>query len=299
MRLKPNVFLVGAQKSATTSVYDWMAQHPDICGPDSVKDTPFFIDDDLYIKGIEWLEGLYRPYYSGERIMLNGCVNYMYFESAIKRIAEYNPDAKIVIILRNPIDRAYSAYLYFRKQNLENRSFLQALKDEKEMIKSENLKELSNKTYASHGLYHKQISSIYNYFDKEKIFVGLYEEVANEPEKVMMELYSFLGVSLDFRPSFEVLNKTGSLRFPLIRNIIFNDSKARRWLLKNVVDRTISYNSKYKLKLFFLNLITLKNLKGGFEPMNDEERKYLVDYYVLETDKLEKLLNKDLSEWKD
>lgn len=231
--------------------------------------------------------------------MLNGCVNYMYFESAIKRIAEYNPDAKIVIILRNPIDRAYSAYLYFRKQNLENRSFLQALKDEKEMIKSENLKELSNKTYASHGLYHKQISSIYNYFDKEKIFVGLYEEVANEPEKVMMELYSFLGVSLDFRPSFEVLNKTGSLRFPLIRNIIFNDSKARRWLLKNVVDRTISYNSKYKLKLFFLNLITLKNLKGGFEPMNDEERKYLVDYYVLETDKLEKLLNKDLSEWKD
>ena len=80
MSLKPNVFLIGVQKSATTSLYDWISQHPDVCGPISTKDTPFFIDDKLYNKGFSFLESIYSKYYENQKVIINGSAHTIYFE---------------------------------------------------------------------------------------------------------------------------------------------------------------------------------------------------------------------------
>ncbi len=298
MDIKANVFLIGAQKSATTSVYDWMAQHPDVCGPTSMKDTPFFIDDTLYSKGYGWLSRVYESAYRGEEIVVNGCAHYMFFDSALQRISEYNPGSRLIVILRNPVDRAFSSYQFARKRNLESKPLLDAIKDESERLKSNNLKVITECTYAHHGLYYRQLTNVFKHFDRDKVLVLLYEQIKKEPLRSIKEVYGFLGVDKDFEPDLRKLNPTGSLRYPLIRDMIYNDSKAKRWFLKNILDPVLPHDRKYRLKIFFLNLITRKGGPAEKETLSPAEAEYLYSFFSEDLENLEKLLSMDLKAWK-
>src|SRR5690554_2130252 len=110
MREKINVFLVGAQKAGTTSLYEWLGQHPDIEAPQEIKDYHFFTNEALFDKGVPQLE---RFYSADKPVRVHSAVNYLYFyKEAAARIYEYNKEAKIIICLREPVARAISAYKY-------------------------------------------------------------------------------------------------------------------------------------------------------------------------------------------
>ena len=79
-KILPNTFLIGAQKSATTSVYNWLALHPDICAPLSVKDYAFFTREDFFEKGINHLSSFYEDVFNDEKIILQGSVHYIFLK---------------------------------------------------------------------------------------------------------------------------------------------------------------------------------------------------------------------------
>lgn len=296
--LIPNAFLIGAQKSATTSLYDWIGQHPDVCAPFSMKDTPFFIYDALYANKDAFLDEVYRREYKGQRILLNGSVNIIYFEHAIKRMAELNPQARLILALRNPIERAISAYNFAVKRNMEGLSLKQAVEQEQERLEKGDLDMLSNNTYVDHGKYHMQITRLYKYFPKSQVLIFLYEDICTNPLQVIAKAYTFLGLDPSFEPNFRSLNKTGSVRFPWIRNMIYSQSGLKKFLVKNILDKVLPYDRKYRLKIFFLNLITRKT--NDF-PKNaddlDEARAMIRQRLEPDIKELQVLLGRDLTHW--
>lgn len=194
-----NVFLLGAQKAGTTSVYDWIGQHPDVDAPQEIKDHHFFSDDRIYPKGHKYLERFYK---SSCAIRVHGAVNYLYFaERASERIYRYNSDSRLVICLREPRARAISAYKYFVRTQRESRSFEEALGMELRGGLT-SYEELANNTYIEHGLYQEQIVAYLKYFERPKIHFMFFEDLADSSrqQETMRALCRFLGVdeNVDF-----------------------------------------------------------------------------------------------------
>jgi hypothetical protein len=299
MSLTPNTFLIGVQKSATTSLYDWIAQHPDVCGPISTKDTPFFIDDKLYSKGFSFLESIYSKYYENQKVIINGSAHTIYFEKALKRLSNYNPEAKIILVLRNPVERAISAYNFAVKRNLDDKDLLSSIDEEHLRLKSDDVQILSETTYIDHGRYFKQISMLRNYFKEENTLILFYKDVKHNPEQVIKETYSFLNLDPQFNPELKALNKTGTVRFKLIKNLVYNNNPVKKFLLKNVFDVIMPYDLKYRIKISILRLITKKDLNTPQKEINNETKMYLYNLLKNDINNLENLLNKDLSHWKN
>jgi hypothetical protein len=188
--ISPNTFLIGVQKGATTSVYNWLSQHPEICAPVALKDFEYFTRKE-YFTDKNLLNSFYKEVYNYEEIIMQGSVHYIFFEQALKRIKEYCSDAKFILILRNPVDRAISAYHYAVKFNYENLSIEEAFAKEEERLKSDDIRILSELTYKEHGLYYKQIKKFYEYFDENQIEIQLYEDVSKRPEEVTKSIFIF------------------------------------------------------------------------------------------------------------
>jgi len=219
MASKINVFLVGAQKAGTTSLYEWLGQHPDICAPQEIKDYHFFTNEDIYIKGVTHLEKFYEG--SGA-VSLHGAVNYLYFyRKSARRIYEYNPNAKIIICLREPVARAVSAYMYCVKTLREERTFTDALNFELNGGPS-TFKQLSDNTYIEHGKYVEQIREFMTRFQRDKIKIVLFEDLmsSSRREASMRDILCFLGLNEVFEFEFTHLNNSGSPRSSMVNYIL-------------------------------------------------------------------------------
>ena len=248
--IRPNTFLIGVQKSATTSLYNWISQHPEICAPNSLKDIPFFIDDTLFIKGFEFLHNTYKKYYNNQKVIIQGNVNYIFFEKSIKRIYDFNPDAKFILVLRNPVDRAISSYYFARKRGIESLEIETAFKNESEVVKSTDFHELCELTYKSHGLYAQQMKTYLKYFKREQVCILLFDDLKKEPENELKKVFDFLNVSNDFQPVLNYLNETGEPRSKMINKFIYKDNWLKKVVNKYVADKFFSFDFKIKTKLF-------------------------------------------------
>ncbi|MGV6827949.1 MAG: sulfotransferase domain-containing protein, partial [Flavobacteriales bacterium] len=220
----PNTFLIGVQKAATTSVFNWLSQHPDVCAPVYLKDLDFFTNDNFYIdKGLKFLSKQYINLYKNEKIILQGSVHYIFFETALKRIKQHKPNAKFILILRNPIERAISAYEYAVKFNFEQLPIEEAFNQEEERMKSNDIRTLSELTYKNHGLYFKQINVFLKYFKREQLKILTFQDVSKQPEIVVKEVFSFLNINTNFVPIFKNLNNTGELKNKNFQKLAFGN----------------------------------------------------------------------------
>ena len=293
----PNTFLIGAQKSATTSFYNWIAQHPDICGPESIKDVGFFLDDRLYNKGLSFLSKAYKSHYNQQKIILHSNVNYIYFEEALKKIHSLGSDTKFVLILRNPVERAISAYYFFKQRGLEEREMTQAFMEEETLKDSGSLQELCDFTYKEHGLYAKQINQFYKYFDKDKLLVLFFEDLKNEPFKELSKAFKFLGIDDSFKPNLNHENKTGVPSSKVVQKLIHGENRIKKALVHNVLDMLVSLETKNKIKKSIGERF-MKESNSMKKDTPENFKKELYSYYMSEIENLEELLQRDLSEWK-
>jgi hypothetical protein len=295
--IKPNTFIIGAQKSATTSLYNWIAQHPDICGPSFLKDHPFFIKKELYENGIESLEKNYVDEgFKNQKVVMQGSVQYMFYEKAIDRISDFNSSAKLIISLRNPTERAVSAFKFFKKLNLEPLTFQEALVKDKERLNAD-ITSASNLTYFSHGLYGKQLAYVYNKFDRAQVLVVFYEDIKSQQEDVIKKVFEFLEVDSSFVPDFQVHNKTGKSKHRLLQKVVFGKGKFRKFIVDNFVNPFIPLSKRTQMKLAFKEWNTVEESKNKSEDFK-EERAWLKDRYRKDIELLEKLLNVNLVHWK-
>ena len=221
MNKLPDFLIVGAAKSGTTALYHYLIQHPEIFLT-PIKETNYFAlkDTSISFKGPKDDIGIHRRTitdivdYQNQFINITNekavgeiCPSYLYYEDAPKNIRECIPEVKIIVILREPVERAFSAWVHLTRDGREKLSFLDALNDESRRIK-ENWAEIWH--YKEEGMYYKQLKRYFDFFSKENIKVILYEDFKQKPALVYSDICDFIGVNNSFVPDMNVKHNTGS-----------------------------------------------------------------------------------------
>ena len=294
----PNTFVVGAQKSATTSIYDWVAQHPEACGPLSLKDAPIFFnsaDIETSLKSIQ-PEYLASGFHSDTKVVLQGWVQYMYYPDALINIRANSPRAKLIVVLRNPIDRAISAYRFFRKLGREHLSFRDALDCEPER-QNGAFEERNDLTYVDHGLYVSQLKELFNTFEPQNVFITFFDDVQERPHAVVADLYRFLDLDLDFKPDLSAQNITGSQRFPWLDRALLRPSPTRRFIVRHLVDPIFPLHRRTQLRWKLRSWNTIPSTSESADDFAIE-RGILRERFYGEILDLENLLGVSLENWK-
>lgn len=205
-----NLFIVGAQRSGTTYLYQALDSHPQVSMIHPVRPEPkFFMSDQLVAQGREHYE---RTYFAdrkpGTRYLGEKSTSYIERPEAARRIKTFYPDARILMIFRDPVLRAYSNYRFSVAHGLERLSFLEALAAESERLRSASFTtSVSPYAYRKRGHYVDYIVSYLEVFDANQISILVFEEFANTLASVQ-RLYRWLDVEQDFVPPSlnEVIN---------------------------------------------------------------------------------------------
>jgi hypothetical protein len=285
----PNTIIIGAQKAGTTSLFNGIGQHPDIFAEPSMKDFPFFSDDRYFNKGLKWFSDHFKGQ-KNQKVIAHGAVIYIYhYDYVAKRLHDYNKDLKILLILRNPVERAYSAFWFARKMNLEAISnFDEAIKNELELSKRER-REKPVLSYINRGYYYDQLAHYYKYFNKNQIKVLIFENFMDDKKGHMKEVFRFLEVDETFIPDYKKLNASGIPRF---KNI---DLVWKNPIFQSTFKKLLPYNLRFKLREK-INKLNVKTI--DYPSIDKETRSKLMAMYEDDIAKLSELLKEDLSIWK-
>lgn len=295
----PNTFLIGVQKAGTTSVDHWLAQHPEIYCYESLKDIHLF---GLYAskKEIEArLEKEQVQLYNRQKIVLQSAVNYIFYPEMLQAIKRDAPDSKLIIVLRNPIDRAISSYFYFKKMYREKRPPEEALiypvKDHHLFTKDNN-----DFTYIEHGFYFKQITTCLEIFDKEKMLILDYDELKNDPLSVVKKMCRFLEIDDQFTPDLSPKNVTGEIRNKWLQKNLAHRSGWKTWMINHIIDPWLPAHKRNLLKRKIFERNTVKPVSGNTvdkqrETVSADIKKFLKEQFVEDIKNLDKLLQTNYS----
>ncbi|MBO7447902.1 sulfotransferase domain-containing protein [bacterium] len=221
-RILPSFIIIGAQRCGTTSLYDYLSHHPQII-PSPVKELFYF--DDYYTRPIEWYKSFFPTKKEQEKLerdlvasVITGeaSPSYFFHPYAAKRIKETLPQIKLILVLRDPIERAYSHYNHIKRLNREPLSFEEAIEKEQERItpdieklaKDEFYKadQRRDYSYLTRGYYAKQLKEWFKHFPKEQLLIVQSEEFYRETPKVYNEIVEYLGLNSYTLPTFEAKN---------------------------------------------------------------------------------------------
>jgi hypothetical protein len=285
--------IVGAQKSGTTSLFNYLGQHPDIhTHPQS--EMCFFVHGEFKHGYTEGFSKYFGDGNDGKAVLLAKHAMLMYSSEGIKRLHAHNSRANIVAILRNPVKRAYSAYWYARRMGWENiESFEEALDMETQRL-NEGWFKWSNCSYLYNGIYYEHINRLLDKFGENNVHIFLLEDLREDPLKVCRIIFSLFDINGHFVPEVTTHhNRSNKARSEFMARVFARflqpDNRAKL-LLRRYLPRAFRYNIRQ----------TVKNInKKGFipPPMNPETHAMLVDYFRPFNEKLSELTGRDLSHW--
>lgn len=204
----PNFLIIGAARSGTTSLYEYLTQHPSII-PGTGKEVYFF--DKKFSKGINWYKSFFPTKMTISRFenkQQSKCLTgeatprYLHYFYAPKRVFDLIPNVKLIILLRNPIDRAYSHYQMEVDSGNEDLSFEDAIEQEEKRISNDmnKMKHDENfysvyfyrKSYLTRGLYAEQLKRWFKFFPKEQFLILKSEDLYSNPSKIYHQTLDFL-----------------------------------------------------------------------------------------------------------
>lgn len=200
LSVKLSFVVAGAIKGGTTAFDYFLGEHPDICTA-TQKETHFFVRD-VFFRGdppkYEWLDFSFQ-HYRGEQALGESTPEYMYFQEASERMHAYNPDLKLILLLRDPADRAYSQYRMAVARGLEDRPFDLVLRDDL------GLDGGTEGTYTAGGFYLHCIHRLLERFPRRQVLFLRSEDLRDRHRETMRTAYAFLGVDPDFAPEQRML----------------------------------------------------------------------------------------------
>jgi len=209
IRVIPDFLVIGAKRCGTTSLYQHLSEHP--CISRSPRDNIGFFNENYHL-GINWYKSLFPTVFYKKKmesknkqcLFFDVTSTYMEEELTAKNVYEVNPNQKIIVILRNPVDRAYSHYHVNVKEKSEKRSFEDAVFEEMNRIKSERIIQNKNKNlrvftpnnihYLKKGFYALQLKSWFKIFPREQILVLSTEEFQEDQNIIYKKIFDFLNI---------------------------------------------------------------------------------------------------------
>ncbi len=288
---KVDFFIVGAQKAGTTSLYKYLAQHPDVFMP-RVKEIHYFAEERYYKKGENYFNQFYEEY-AGEKLKGGAYVHLFSATEAPKRIYEYNKDAKILIMLRNPIDRAYSAYHFALKNGWEltDNAFVDTLSLQQNRMNG-NFTERTDLSYFEVGLYYKHITNWLQWFPKEQVFVLFDTDLKASDQEPVKRLFNYLGIADNVQVNTSVVhNKSGDVKFKRLHYFIRN----KELNFKKVLGSLLPFKLRYFLRTRVRKSIDKYNMvEKTYAKLTTDERTKVFAYFEEDVKKLSALLQKDL-----
>lgn len=292
----PNFFIVGAHKAGTTALYEFMRQHPQVYVPEDIKEPCFFRGDPKdHTAGppvrLDSPEGeAYLALFKEarkEKAIGEASTDYLYYSAkSARNIKQYIPNARIIIVLRNPVERAFSNYVWALKECKETaQSFGEALDLEESRI-AERWGH-----YKAKGFYATQVKDYLDAFGEDQVAVYLYEDLKEDAGKTCREIFAFLGIDDSFEPNTSKKhNISGIPRNLRLQKLLREPNSIMKlgYLLPK------GLRSRARSMLLRLNTDIRKSAMPVFDP---EVRTYLKNLYRSDIVALQDLIHRDLSSW--
>jgi hypothetical protein len=291
-----DLMIVGAQKAGTTSLLRYLSQHPQIY-VHPYEEMVFFRKDVMYEKGYNIAWKKYFSKYKDNKIIVAKDVMSIYSGKALKRLKEHNHNIILVVLLRNPISRAYSAYWFARRRGWEFiKSFEEALKAEEERLKTGGWDKWYQNAYIYNSIYYPHIKNCFEIFSKSNVKIYLTEWLKTDSVRICKELFSMLNIDQNFIPETRInYNPSALPRSDIIIRII-RLVLSRGKLIKEIILRLLPETKVIRLRNL---LLRLNEVKGEMPPMNPATKKWLLEYFKPHNLSLQKITGIDVSHWND
>jgi hypothetical protein len=298
----PNFFLVGAPRAGTTSLWQYLKAHPEIYMPASLegKEPSHFCDLPApWARRCRDFDTYLTLFEKGHRALAVGdaSTNYLIAPEAAGRIHQQYPNAKILMILRNPADRAYSVYSFLCFWGLETATtFEAALRREDARYADEGFRNRHELLYYAFlyyrsSLYWQQIKRYLDLFPREQVHIVLNDDLKHRGLETVQSIYRFLGVNPEFEPELDLHNKS---QLPM--SIRLQAQIASRWHAHPLRPRT---PIRRRDKLHFPVALGINRLLGNYRKarMRPETRRVLLERFRPDIEATSALIGRDLGAW--
>ena len=287
------LMIVGSQKSGTSSLLRYLAQHPEIYTHPQPEMT-FFLQDHEYTRGYESAFTKYFSKCPQEKQLIAKNVMVMSSQEIMQRIYEHNPEIHLVVLLREPVARAYSAYWWARRRGWENiKSFEDALAAEETRL-NENWFKWRQCAYKFNSNYYPHVKNLITQFGEDQVHCILADELKTDAEKVCQRLFNLIGVSTDFEPIVGQRHNQAAVPRSEKFGFLFTRFLASRNPLRRAIRKLVPDAAAYKLRKAVLEL----NEKPFTPPpLNPQTREELTHYFKPYNEQLAELLGQDLTHW--
>ncbi|HEX3220469.1 MAG TPA: sulfotransferase [Candidatus Limnocylindria bacterium] len=292
----PDFYIVGAFKCGTTAMYDYLRPHPQVFMP--FHKEPLYFGEDLTRRygrmPLSQYEALFAPARPGQRIG-EASAWYLYSRSAAAEIKAAAPEARIIVMLRNPVDVMYAQHsqLLFNVEE-DIADFGAALEAEPARRRGERLPpgplRVENLFYRESVHFAEQLRRYFEAFGQERVLVILYDDFRDDTPGVYRTVLEFLGVDPGFRPPFAISNPNKRVRFPTLQRMVYQPPGP---LLKLVpVIRRFPLAHAVRERLLRINSTPQRR-----QPMDPTLRERLLAEFAPEIGELGELIGRDLAAW--
>jgi len=299
--VRPNFIIIGAGRAGTTSLYHYLRQIPQIF-MSSIKETNFF----AFEEGVSDVEAEIRPTTgdlfpirrledylalfaeAGEAVAVGEASPlYMFAPGTAQRMKDALPEARIIAVLRNPVDRAHSSHLKYVRDGLERRTLSEAIREERSSVDPRSL--FGPYNYLRAGYHARNLAPYCESFPRDRIALMLFEDFARDTEATLRQILDFLEVETAFIPDCSVRHNASGIPRSRTLHRLLDRSRPAKW----EKDRSATSGKSPLVSL----AVKLRNTNLKKPPLSPSLRDELADLYRDDVTALQSIIGRDLTHW--
>ena len=282
--------IVGAQKAATTSLKNYLSEHPSVSGHLQTEFSYFVSEEEYRLNYAE----IYTHCFDNKRktydkVIAKNAVMYTH-EQSINRLLQHNKDCQLVYLVRNPVERAYSSYTMEVSSGWMKRDFDEIV----EIIRTDNRQDIMYKLFIQLGLYADYLEMMCKYFPRESIHIILFEKLKEQPTSVCRNIFKLLNVDDTFIPDIETIhNSTQKTKSDFLTDVLM-----RLRNNENIVKKTVkAFLPRKTFTKLGQSAISFNKSNARYDGPNEVTRAKLVDFFKPHNDRLQEMTGIKLDHW--
>jgi hypothetical protein len=288
--VRPDFFLVGAPKSGTTAMAQYLAEHPEVsmC---AWKEVHYFAPDLFPQRSLTESEYLdLFPSSPGAKRVGEASVWYLYSEHAAERISAFAPQAEIIIMLRDPVEMLHSLHAEFSFTTKEQVDFETALALDPDREAGRAERRFVPRSYRSAAMYSEQVERYMRLFGRDRLHIVIFDDLSRDASAEYRRVCRFLGVDGGFTPDLRVVNSSKRMRSPELGRFLRHPPETLRRVVRTVIP------PRMRTRLW-KKAVTANRVSAPRVPMPDGLRRQLQEEFADDVDRLSELIQRDLSHW--